>query len=121
MMTPDQLEVGKVYFTCGFLLRFRPVPMIRTLVFVGTNVIPEGSAEEDLYYFQAPEKYFHEELAFEAAEMGVEDYDYPDDSDFYVVNKSNIGELIFDLIGLMEFIQNLPNEHNAKNTLGGLG
>src|SRR5687768_5686243 len=98
-MTPADLEVGKVYFSCGYLLRFRPVPMFEVLVYAGKNLVGNDLGE-DLYYFKEPEAYFHEELVFEAAELQRENYEASTSDEWHVFSSDELSALITDLQGL---------------------
>lgn len=115
-MNPASLEIGKVYFSCGYLLRFRPVPMFLVLVYAGKNLITDGR-DEDVYCFKNPESYFHEEMAFAAAEDQREDYQAAAE-EWHVFSADELGTLVTHLDGLESFVHGLRTEHGAATVFG---
>jgi len=116
-MTPEEFEVGKLYFSCGFMLRFRPVPLIESAVFLGKNIY--GQVEGgDFHYFQEPGAYFREELNFEAIEHGERGYSDEDGDGIFTVPSDCVSDYATDLKGLQDFVQKLPKEPNASDLFG---
>src|SRR2546427_12815669 len=118
-MTPEDFEVGKLYFSCGYLLRLKPVPLINAAVSLGKNI--RGKPEDgDLHYFQTPEAYFREELNFEAMENEVEGYSAEEGDGIFTVPSDCVTQLATDLDGLRQFVERLATEPNARDLFGGL-
>jgi len=119
-MTADEFEVGKIYFSCGYLLRFRPVPLIEAAVFIGKNIYgvsPDG----DRHFFQDPAHYFREERNFEAMEEGLEGESDEEGNGIFFVPSEHVTALATDLTGLQDFVGRLAMEPNAREIFGGLG
>jgi len=119
-MTADDFEIGKTYFSCGYVVRFRPVPIIQTAIFLGKNIfgVPESG---DHHYFQDPAEHYREERNFEAMEEGLDgDSDDEDGNGVYFVPSENVADFMTDLKGLQDFVSRLAEERGATETFGGL-
>jgi len=118
-MTQDDFEVGKIYFSCGYLLRFKPVPLIDAAVFIGKNI--HGRSEDgDLHYFQNVINYYREEANFEAIENGTEGLGDDDDDGIFTVPSEHVANFAMDLKGLQQFVGKLDQEMNASKVFSGL-
>ncbi len=118
-MDPAEYETGKIYFSCGYLLRFRPVPVFNPVVFIGKNIYGR-SDEGDLYFFQEPEAYFREELNFERLQNQLEGESDEDGDGIFFVKAEHVGDFATDVNGLREFVEKLSSEANARDVLGGV-
>jgi len=116
-MNADDFEVGKAYFSCGYYVRFRPVPMIDTAIFIGKNIygVPDSG---DHHYFQDPACYFREERNFERMEEGVEGVSAEDDDGIFFVPSANVAGFMTDLQGLTDFVRRLESEPGALEAFG---
>ncbi|MBI4694152.1 MAG: hypothetical protein HY749_09025 [Gammaproteobacteria bacterium] len=66
--TKPNLIVGRAYFSCAYYLRKLPIPVIETLIYIGTNIYPEDADDTEHYhYFEDPDHYFAEEISAESA------------------------------------------------------
>jgi hypothetical protein len=118
-VTADDFEVGKTYFSCAYVVRFRPVPIIETAIFIGKNIfgVPEGG---DHHYFQDPACHYREERNFEAIEEGREGVSDEDGDGIYFVPSANVANFMTDLKGLQDFVLRLAMEPGATDTFGDL-
>jgi hypothetical protein len=117
-MTADDFEIGKTYFSCAYVLRFRPVPIIEAAVFLGKNIlgVPDDG---DYHYFQDPGCYYREERNFEAMQEGREGISDEDGDGIFFVPSANVADFMTDLKGLQAFVARLETEPGAVDTFGG--
>jgi hypothetical protein len=118
-MTQDDFEVGKVYFSCGYLLRFKPVPLIDAAVFIGKNIHGRGE-DGDLHYFQNVINFYREEANFEAMEHETAGYGDEEGDGIFSVPSEHVADFATDLKGLKYFVGKLDQEMNARDVFSGL-
>jgi hypothetical protein len=118
-MDDNDFEVGKTYFSCAYVVRFRPVPIIEAAVFLGKNIF--GAPDSgDHHYFQDPASHYREERNFEAMEEGREGISDDDGDGIFFVPSASVADFMTDLKGLQEFVSRLATEPGAADTFGGL-
>ena len=111
-MHPDQLVAGKLYFLCGYHNSKYPVPYIRTCVYVGKNLDQNKEEQTDEYFFDHPQKYFHEGLP-KTPQSEIEDYEDSANFENLIVTEKDL-HLLNDYSGFIAWVASLKNEPNAE-------
>jgi hypothetical protein len=116
-MTAEDFQIGKAYFSCGYYVRSRPIPMIDTAIFLGKNIygVSEGG---DHHYFQDPASYLREEQNFDLMEEGMEGVSDEDGDGVFFVPSANVTGFMTDLAGLANFVRRLVGEPGAREAFG---
>jgi hypothetical protein len=113
-MEPDELKIGRVYFSCGWSNPRYPVPVIRTYVYIGKNLYEDREDKsKDEYIFQSPIKYFEKEIIQGLPEEERTEYERPDEPTAIIVQEDSLAA-INDIDGLIDFLARSKKERNAK-------
>lgn len=107
-MKPENFEIGKVYFEGSFLHPEYPIPEIETWIYVGMNLFEEEAADENVYFFINPQKYYEADL-----KAAIKDDSFFEDIDgYYVVNESDL-DAIMDIDELVFWLSALKGAEKA--------
>lgn len=105
MIDPDNLVVGKHYFSFWYLNESSDKPEIKTYVYIGKNMLE--TRETDEHYFQTVESYYEDgnilNLPKDKRPEGYED-------NILLVNEQNL-EVISDINGLLHELENHDKQY----------
>ena len=108
MIDGQNLHIGKAYFIAGYCDGGMRVPDIETYIFIGKNMAEEDSnRNQDSWYFQTPESYFSDGIITEIK---------GNIKDKVLLLGSDVLDMVYDLDGLIVFLNSLKNSYNQGST-----